>query len=363
MAYKVAVGLSGGVDSAVAAHLLLQRGYDVFGVFAVNVDPATTPGATCRWQDDYAAAQAVARHLGIPLYSWNFEAEYRRLVLDGFFSSYRRGLTPNPDVWCNERVKFGVLLKRALAVGADYLATGHYARVRVHSTQNTVHGYELLRGVDRSKDQSYFLYRLGQAELSHSLFPLGSYRKTAVRALARRLGLPNAARPDSQGICFVGEVKLRSFLAQRLPVRRGRIVDGHGRPVGWHDGAWFYTIGQRYGLGLPGGPWYVYRVDAARNRVYVTDQPHSPRLYSASFDVEQVHWTSGKTPSLPLRCAVEVRYHQARPRHGQVAKVGRTWRVSLSQPERAVTPGQHAVFYVGQRVVGGGVIKVCRHDV
>lgn len=357
---RVAVGLSGGVDSAVAAYLLAQRGYDVFGVFAVNVDPAHTPGATCRWQEDYESARAVARHLGIPLYVWNFEAEYRRLVLDDFYASYRRGLTPNPDVWCNERVKFGLLQQQALAAGANYLATGHYARISRRRQPSGQWEYGLLRGRDRGKDQSYFLYRLGQRQLARALFPLGGYRKPDVRQLAARAGLPNAGRPDSQGICFVGEVKLKDFLAQRLPQRVGYIVDERGRKLGQHGGAWFYTVGQRYGLGLAGGPWYVYRVEARRNVVRVTANPRSRLLSSADFNLADVHWVSGRKPTGSVQCTAEVRYHQARPRRATVRRRGRLWHVHLSQAERAVTPGQHAVLYSGQRVLGGGAILPSR---
>jgi tRNA-specific 2-thiouridylase len=348
----VAVGLSGGVDSAVAAYLLKQQGYKVFGVFMVNVEESQLAGAKCQWQADYEAARSAADHLGIPLYTWNFVHEYRDQVLNDFFAEYKKGRTPNPDVWCNEKIKFGIFLRRALQVGADFVATGHYAGVR-----NQKSGFSLVRGIDPSKDQSYFLYRASQQTLAHTLLPLASMKKTQIRALAKKIKLPNAGRPDSQGICFIGEVKMFDFLKQHLKVEPGSILDTRGRKVGEHRGAWFYTIGQREGLGLPKGPWYVFATDARRNIVRVTSNPQDHRLYSLIFKVTDVHWVSGKEPKLPLSCEVEVRYHQHKVRKGIVGKVGRQLTVRLAQAERAVTPGQHAVFYKGRVVVGGGVIQ------
>ncbi len=354
---KVAVGLSGGVDSAVAAYLLKDQGYDVFGVFMVNVHPAQLPGSDCRWEADYAAAKDAARHLKIPLYTWNFAAEYRRQVLREFFAEYRRGRTPNPDVRCNQQIKFGTFLRRAVQVGADFVATGHYAGVQSMGASGH-RRYRLLRGIDPAKDQSYFLYRSSQLTLAHSLFPLGGMTKVQVRAMAKKIRLPNATRPDSQGICFVGEVKLFDFLSHYIRSRRGKILDVRGRELGQHRGAWFYTVGQRDGLGLPNGPWYVVSTDVRRNVVRVTDDPRDRRLFSRRFELEDVHWVSGVAPIGPLRCTVEVRYHQAKPRRGTVAKARGKWVVMLDQSERAVTPGQHAVFYRGREVVGGGVIGV-----
>ncbi len=353
---KVAVGLSGGVDSAVAAYLLKRQGYDVFGVFMVNVDPAQLPGSDCRWESDYDAAKAAAEHLKVPLYTWNFAAEYRRQVLREFFAEYRRGRTPNPDVRCNQQIKFGTFLRRAVQVGADYVATGHYAGVLNTGTRGH-RRYRLLRGTDPSKDQSYFLYRSSQQTLARSLFPLGGMTKAQVRALAKKVRLPNATRPDSQGICFVGEVKLFDFLSHHIRERQGKIVDLRGRELGKHRGAWLYTVGQRDGLGLPDGPWYVVATDVRRNVVRVTNDPHDPRLFSRRFQLEDMHWVSGVEPAEPLRCTVEVRYHQQKPRRGTVASVRGHWVVTLDQPERAVTPGQHAVLYRGREVLGGGVIR------
>ena len=349
----VAVGLSGGVDSAVAAYLLQRQGYRVFGVFMVNVDPASLPGSRCQWEADYAAARQVARHLKIPLYTWNFAAEYRRQVLREFFAEYRRGRTPNPDVRCNQQIKFGTFLRRALQSGAAYVATGHYAAIRRGRD-----GCQLLRGVDPGKDQGYFLYRSSQQTLGRSLYPLGDMTKAQVRAMARRIRLPNADRPDSQGICFVGEVKIFDFLKHHIRPKVGRILDAsNGRELGFHRGAWFYTVGQRDGLGLANGPWYVVATDVRRNVVRVTNDPRDKRLFSDRFTLDDVHWISGVEPSEPLRCAVEVRYHQLKPRRGTVSRRGRSWVVKLDAPERAVTPGQHAVFYRGRQVLGGGVIR------
>lgn len=345
--------MSGGVDSSVAAYMLQRQGYRVIGVFMVNVERGTLPGSACAWEHDYAAARAAADHLGIPLYTWNFARQYRQLVLRDFFAQYRAGRTPNPDVWCNEKIKFGLFLQQAIRVGADYAATGHYARVGRSQGSET----RLYRGVDPSKDQSYFLYRSTQKTLARTLFPLGGMAKAEVRALARQIRLPNADRPDSQGICFIGEVKIADFLQRSIHPRAGKIVDGRGRALGQHRGAWLYTVGQRGGLGLAGGPWYVVATDVRKNLVRVTANPRDPALFRRSFKLGDVSWVSGSAPTGELRCTVEVRYHQQRPRRGTVRRSGRSWQVELDQPERAVTPGQHAVLYAGARVLGGGVIR------
>lgn len=349
----IAVGLSGGVDSAVTAYLLKKQGYKVFGVFMVNVDEKQIPGARCHWQDDYESARAVANHLGIPLYTWNFVKEYKQQILNDFFNQFRHGHTPNPDVWCNAKIKFGLFLKQALQVGATHVATGHYAGVKLGNGEK----YQLLKGQDPNKDQSYFLYRANQFTLSHSIFPLGSMIKPQVRDIARKIKLPNATRPDSQGICFVGEVKIYDFLKQHLPNKPGKIVDSRGHVLGNHKGAWFYTIGQREGMGLTNGPWYVYKIDTKKNILHVTNKPQDRRLYTRKFIVEQIHWVSGVAPVKPLNCTVEVRYHQLKPRLGKVKRVGNKWIVQLKEAERAVTPGQHAVFYDRRQILGGGVIK------
>jgi len=256
------------------------------------------------------------------------------------------------------------------------VAMGHYAGVRgagsrKPETGNRINtrrdekscvsiehrGFELIRGLDTTKDQSYFLYRSTQQTLRHTLLPLGDMNKTAVRAIAKKIGLPNATRPDSQGICFVGEVKIFYFLKNHLRPKSGNIVDARGRNLGQHRGAWSYTVGQRDGLGLANGPWYVYATDTRRNIVRVTKDPHDGRLFSRRFNLDDVHWISGVAPAGLLRCTVEVRYHQLRVRRGTVAKVGRRWQVTLDKPERAITPGQHAVFYRGRTVLGGGVIS------
>lgn len=350
----IAVGLSGGVDSAVAAYLLKKQGYKVFGVFMVNVDAKVTPGVRCRWQDDYESARAAAKHLGIPLYTWNFVKEYKQQILNDFFYEFKQGRTPNPDVWCNANIKFGTFLNQALQVGATRVATGHYAGVKLGKDKK----YQLLKGVDPNKDQSYFLYRANQFTLAHSMFPLSNMSKPQVRDLARKIKLPNSARPDSQGICFVGEVKIYDFLKQHLANKPGKIIDSRGRVLGQHNGAWFYTIGQREGMGLTNGPWYVYKIDVKKNILHVTNKPQDKKLYTRKFSLDQVHWVSGQAPFKPLNCTVEVRYHQLKPRLGIVKRIGNKWIVQLTEAERAVTPGQHAVFYSGRQVLGGGVIKL-----
>lgn len=351
----IAVGLSGGVDSAVAAYLLKKQGYNCFGVFMVNVDEKQTIGVKCSWEDDYASAKQVADKLRIPLYSWNFVNEYKKEVLKDFFDQYKHGHTPNPDIWCNEKIKFGIFLKKALAAGATHVATGHYAWVnKIEERSKTM--YQLWRGIEPNKDQSYFLYRANQFTLAHSIFPLGKMNKPEVRKLAAKIKLPNAKRPDSQGICFIGEVRIFDFLKQHLKQTQGSIVDEHGRKLGTHKGSWFYTLGQREGMGLTNGPWYVYEIDVKKNVLRVTKNPQDKRLYSKEFVVDQIHWVSDQAPIKPLRCVIEVRYHQIKPRQGTVQKIGRRWVVKLKQAERAVTAGQHAVFYKGSQIIGGGVI-------
>ncbi|HSH31287.1 MAG TPA: tRNA 2-thiouridine(34) synthase MnmA [Candidatus Saccharimonadales bacterium] len=346
-AQTVYVGLSGGVDSSVAAALLKQRGYRVVGVYLQNWTEAVA-GVQCPWQTDLADAKAVAARLDIPFKVLNFEAEYKARVVDYLVAEYQAGRTPNPDVMCNQEIKFKLFLETALAEGADLIATGHYARVK--------HG-QLYAGVDTAKDQSYFLYRLSTQAVARSLLPIGDYHKAEVRALAAQLGLPTAAKPDSQGICFVGPVGLKDFLRPFVTAKPGPVIlIRDGRQVGRHDGAVFYTIGQRHGLGIGGGqPYYVVSKDMGANTVYVTDEPADQLLASDRFDVADLHWIKDE-PQLSKTYRVRSRY-RANLIACRLQKTDTGYRVHMLGPERAISPGQSAVIYDGGRVLGGGIIS------
>lgn len=354
---KVIVGMSGGVDSSVAAALLVRQGYRVEGAFMKNwsdtKDPVT---GSCAWRGERHDAELVAAKLGIPFATYDFEAQYRQAVVDYLFREYEAGRTPNPDVMCNKVIKFDLFLKRALAEGADLIATGHYARLRRPARSGG--RLELLAGADKSKDQSYFLHQLSQEQLRRTLFPLGRLKKTEVRKLARRFGLPTAAKKDSQGICFIGKVDLKAFLARKIPRHPGPIVTVDGRVIGRHAGIAPFTIGQRHGLNIGGGaPYYVVEKDARRNALIVASGDGEAALYSRGLTVGEVHWISGRPPRLPLRCRARIRYRQ--PLQAAVVRKGQDGRrteVRFARPQRAVTPGQFVVFYQGEVCLGGGVI-------
>ena len=354
---KVFVGLSGGVDSSVAAALLVEKGYEVVGVFMQNW--SADFGGCCHLERDTADARAVATQLNIPFYVWNFEKEYRDKVLDYFYAEYAAGRTPNPDVMCNREIKFKLFLERALKLGADKIATGHYARIEEASGQ-----FKLLKGVDESKDQSYFLCRLGQRELSRALFPLGDLTKQAVRQKAEELNLPTAAKPDSQGLCFVGEVNIKELLKEKLPIRPGKVVATDGRVLGEHEGVVFYTIGQRKDIGnITGGPYYVVAKNLAANELVVSADPHDPGLWRQTCLINDLSWVN-QVMVLPGDCEVVIRYHHA-PTKARLEKIDApstslgtgTIKITFAQPERAITPGQLAVIYAGDELKGAGVIN------
>ncbi len=349
---QIVVGISGGVDSAVAALLLKRAAHDVTGLFMKNWEEDDSSGH-CGAEEDLKTARAVCDHLGIPLRTVNFATEYWDRVFSYFLAEYRVGRTPNPDVLCNKEIKFKAFLDHALTLGADRIATGHYAR-----TTSDGGRYRLLKARDAKKDQSYFLYLLGQEALAHAIFPIGELDKTEVRRLARDAGLPNHDRHDSTGICFIGERDFKPFLARYLPAHSGEIHTLSGTLKGKHDGVMYYTIGQRHGLGIGGAgePWYVVGKDMARNILYVEQGEHHPALYSDALIAGQLHWIGGTPPLWPRKLRAKTRYRQP-DQDCLVEAHGDGLRVAFNQPQRAVTPGQSVVFYDGEECLGGGVIE------
>lgn len=405
--------MSGGVDSSVAALLLRRAGYEVIGVtlrLYTAPDPASMPANRgCCGLEDVEYARRVCQLLGVPHYFLNFEKEFKEHVIAYFVSEYERGRTPNPCLACNDKIKFDFLLRKSLAFGADAIATGHYARVVArtsplyplsacgegrhavtpspstslrtgsarglprreipHSVRNDIRGYgvrvverdgdrfRLLKAVDATKDQSYVLYTLGQTELSRLLLPVGGYTKAHLREIAREAGLPNADKPDSQEICFIGAGDYRGFLRQHIPARAGEVVDTEGRTLGAHNGVAGFTIGQRHGLGVAAGrPLYVVALDAASNRVVVGDQE---RLLATEAVASRVRYVSGNTPDGPMTVRAKYRYRSPEM-EAELTPQGERTLVRFRQPQRALTPGQAIVFYRGDEVLGGGVIDEVR---
>lgn len=346
---KIFVGLSGGVDSSVTAALLVQAGYEVTGVFMQNWS-ADFAGC-CNLAQDTADARSVANQLGIPFYVWNFEAEYKSKVLDYFFAEYEAGRTPNPDVMCNREIKFKLFLERALKLGADFVATGHYAQV-----METNGIFQLKKGIDPGKDQSYFLCRLGQYELSHALFPLGGLMKSEVRQLARKFHLPNAAKKDSQGICFVGQIDIQEFLQTRIQPSPGDIVNRSGEILGKHRGLAFYTIGQREGLGnLSGGPYYVVDKNLTDNQLIISSDPFDSLLWRDACLINDLSWVHGE-PDLNDDLDVVIRYHHEPVASRLKLQSDGSLLVTFHTKQRAVTPGQLAAIFKGDELLGAGVI-------
>lgn len=352
----VIVGMSGGVDSSVAALLLKQEGYRVSGIFMQNWED---DDEQCTARQDYRDASAVASQLGIPLSTVNFAEEYWERVFEHFLAEYKAGRTPNPDILCNREIKFRAFLDHARTQGADHIATGHY--VRTAATQDS--GVALLRGLDNNKDQSYFLYTLGQEQLAPSLFPVGELEKSTVRDLARKAGFATASKKDSTGICFIGERKFTQFLGEYLPATPGEIVTDHGKVVGRHNGLMFHTLGQRQGLGIGGrqdaseAPWYVLDKRLDENRLIVGQGHDHPMLLRDALSASDLHWVHGAPPATQFTCSAKVRYRQEDQKASIEVVESGDIRVHFEQPVRAITPGQSVVLYDGERCLGGAVIN------
>ena len=349
---RVIVGLSGGVDSSVAAWLLKEQGYEVVGLFMKNWEDDDDE-EYCTSREDLVDAAAVADLIGIEIEAVNFSAEYKERVFASFLAEYRAGRTPNPDVLCNAEIKFRAFLDHALNLGAEHIATGHYAGVR------EVNGlFQLLKADDGTKDQSYFLYRLDQSQLARTLFPLAGMYKREVRALARRLGLPNHDKKDSTGICFIGERPFREFLNRYLPTEPGDIVTTHGSVVGRHIGLMYYTIGQRQGLGIggQGEPWYVAGKDMKANRLIAVQGHDHPALLSGSLIASDLSWISGHAPHTHWVYGAKTRYRQ-KDAPCEVERIDAAQcEVRFAEPQWAVTPGQSVVLYESRVCLGGGII-------
>ena len=349
----VYVGMSGGVDSSVTAALLKEQGYTVVGVYMKNWSK-DLPGMPCPWKEDFQDAKRVAVQLGIDFKMYDFETEYKQQVVDYMIDEYKAGRTPNPDIMCNQEVKFKLFLNTALNDGADMIATGHYARIK---------DGQLLAAANKDKDQTYFLYRVTQSALKKSLMPIGEFTtKAEVRQIAKKMGLATAEKKDSQGICFVGKVGIKDFLSQYVMSEPGNILDENGKILGQHEGSIFYTLGQRHGLDVGGGlPYYVVGKDMEKNELYVTTNLDDDRLWRNELKLADMHWING-VPDLTQKYQVRTRYRaEIVPSTLAVAakdskNSANTLHVALKHAVRAATPGQSAVIYDGERVLGGGIV-------
>jgi tRNA-specific 2-thiouridylase len=355
---KVVVGMSGGVDSSVSAYLLKEQGYQVEGLFMKNWEEDDND-EYCAAADDLRDAQAVSDKLGITLHTINFAAEYWDNVFEYFLAEYKAGRTPNPDIMCNKEIKFKAFLEFAAEeLSADYIATGHYVQ-RSNETGN----WQMLRGLDDNKDQSYFLYTLGEQHIAQTLFPIGHLEKPRVREIALEQDLVTHDKKDSTGICFIGERKFKDFLAQYLPAQPGEIETAKGKIIGKHEGLMYHTLGQRKGL-LIGGmkeygeePWYVVDKDIERNVLIVGQGTNHPRLYSTGLLANQLHWVDRKGPQQVIKCSVKTRYRQQDIPCQITPNIDGSLLVEFDEPQKAVTPGQSAVFYQNEICLGGGIIE------
>lgn len=349
---RVVVGMSGGVDSSVAALLLKEQGYDVIGIFMKNWDD-TDENGVCTATEDYDDVIRVCNQIGIPYYAVNFEKQYWDKVFTYFLDEYKAGRTPNPDVMCNKEIKFKAFLDHAMSLGADYLATGHYARVEKRDGE-----VKMLRGLDENKDQTYFLNQLSQDQLEKVMFPIGDIEKSKVREIAAKANLATATKKDSTGICFIGERNFKEFLGNYLPAQPGNMETFDGKVVGKHDGLMYYTIGQRHGLGIGGSgePWFAIGKDLKRNVLYVGQGFHHEKLYSDSIIAVNTGWVSNKEMPKTFECTAKFRYRQPDNKVTVELLEDGNVKVIFHEPIRAITPGQAVVFYNGDECLGGGTI-------
>lgn len=349
---RVVVGMSGGVDSSVAALLLKQQGYDVIGIFMKNWDD-TDENGVCTATEDYDDVIRVCNQIGIPYYAVNFEKQYWDKVFTYFLNEYKAGRTPNPDVMCNKEIKFKAFLEHAVSLGADFLATGHYARVERRDGE-----VKMLRGIDENKDQTYFLNQLTQEQLEKVMFPIGDIEKSKVRELAKEANLATSTKKDSTGICFIGERNFKEFLSNYLPAQPGNMETFDGKVMGKHDGLMYYTIGQRHGLGIGGAgePWFVIGKDLKRNVLYVGQNFHHDMLYSDSIIATDISWVSSAEKPASFECTAKFRYRQPDNKVMVEKLDDGNIKVIFHEPIRAVTPGQAVVFYHGDECLGGGTI-------
>lgn len=335
------------MDSSVTAALLKEQGYKVVGVYMKNWSQ-NLPGMPCPWREDFTDAKRVAVQLGIDFKMYDFEKDYKHKVVDYMLDEFRAGRTPNPDIMCNQEIKFKLFLNTALEDGADLVATGHYAKTK---------DGRLFMAKDDNKDQTYFLYRVTNEALEKTLFPLGEYAKPEVRELAKRFGLVTAAKKESMGICFVGKVGIKEFLQQYVEQKPGAIIDQNGREIGRHDGAIFYTIGQRHGLEVGGGlPYYVVGKDMKKNEIYVTTDLQDEKLWSNQIKFTSAHWIK-RVPREDQELMVRTRHRAKLIPVKKIDKIGNHWTAELDEEARALTPGQSAVFYTGVEVLGGGIVN------
>ena len=385
---RVFVAMSGGVDSSVTAALLKKatpnnfeklfgrptpkgfRGYDVSGVFIKGYYPQNIP---CSWREDRRDAMRVAAVLNIPFYTFDFSAEYKKHIIDFMIKEYGEGRTPNPDIMCNKHIKFGLFLKKALEMGADKIATGHYATLRRCSKNSPLYPQagsdtdsfllHLLCGKDPNKDQSYFLWTLGQEQLKYCLFPVGGYLKSEVRAMAQKFKLPTAEKKDSQGLCFIGEFKLEDFLKDHIRPKPGKIVDADGEEIGIHNGIQYYTIGQRHGIGFGGRdkPYYVVKKDTSRNILTVASEEKQKEFSKTEAEITDVNWILGQVPDLTKKYSARIRYRQPLQKikiKDYGLRISGKWGMTIEfdEPQKAIAPGQSFVVYSGKELVGGGII-------
>ena len=361
MAKTVVVGMSGGVDSSVAALLLKQQGYNVIGLYMLNWEENDENGC-CTAEEDFADVRRVSALLDIPYYTVNFAKEYMDRVFSYFLAEYKAGRTPNPDVLCNREIKFGPFLEEAKRLGADYIATGHYCKI---AHENGVH--YLQKAKDQNKDQTYFLNQLSQSQLADVLFPLQDMEKPEIRAIAEEYGLATAKKKDSTGICFIGERNFRKFLSSYLPAQKGKILDLSGREVGEHMGLMYYTLGQRRGLELGGikgegdqGRWFVVKKDLEHNILYVSHGDETP-LYSVSCEVSGFNWIPFAPKETKFECTAKFRYRQPDQKVLVTVNGDGTLHIDFAEKQRAVTEGQYAVLYQGENCLGGGVIESAKY--